>query len=190
MAKICTACGSEMGTLLRVLLLSLLVSGCDIYSNSYGESYPDIFVPRDPVFLHCLKDISDDYNNDIGIIFDRANNALYEFDMSPSWYERSYLQKATSSHIESAGYYVSAPAGTFGHASVWRYGSPDTDNPNTWRTQNFPRLKSEYQSDVGYAFVIDRVTLTMEVFRNLTDVSSHKCIFFPSWDKLEEKPWT
>lgn len=177
-----------MNKLLLLCLLPLTLMGCET-ENQFGESYPDVFEPRDLVFLHCLRGQSTGFYSDTdrGIIFDRANDALYPFIMGPYSFERDDLKPTDSLEVTMARRSLEAPVEKNKDASRWRYGQSDADDPNVWRTKNFSSLKSVYDSDIGGAYVIHRAALWVKYYLDRTTVRSHKCVVVPSWEELEKK---
>lgn len=163
---------------MKVILLLIglaLLAGCDVNKNEFGEGFTSELQPRDMVFLDC-----DEY----GLVFDRANDALLEFTMGPTFLDVYEKVKVSGFNVQRVEELVYADLKFHGFAKEWRYGESDIDNPNVWRTKNFPRLRDGYSPDIGAGLQLRRDSLVFTQFSSKESNTSYQCNLVRSWPVL------
>ena len=163
-------------TILAVLMLPILlwISGCA--ENTAGERVPTKLAERDLVFLLCDNSLYSDI--DLGVIFDRANNALHIFDIGASFSGGASFEFYEANKLMRAGI-------TDQQANkLWRYGKPHAYKENVWETSNLKDLSYEFDASMGEAFTIYRDSLELGIWYDLSRERRENCKLLSSWDEL------
>ena len=159
-------------TALAVLMLPILlwISGC-AEIPPVSECPP---ISRRDLVLLCDNSLYSDI--DLGVIFDRANNALHIFDIGASFSGGASFELYEANKLMRAGI-------TDQQANkLWRYGKPHAYKENVWETSNLKDLSYEFDASMGEAFTIYRDSLDLMV--RPEQRRRENCKLLSSWDEL------
>ena len=115
---------------------------------------------------------------DLGVIFDRANNALHIFDIGASFsggasfefYEAAKLMRADITDREAN--------------KLWRYGKPHPYKANVWETSNLKDLSYEFDAKISTPYTVYRDTLELGIWYDLSRERRENCKLLSTWEEL------
>ena len=176
-----------MEQMIRILLPLFLLASCDLATNRYGEPVPRAseMVERDLAFLDCKVVDSYSISPRLGVVFDRANNALLTYRMSI--YSED-MPSMDNHWVDQVDELLKMPVFDDGSNRKWRYGKPASNDVNIWRTLNSDIPFDLKPSETAFAIHRD----TLELYEWIGDSSeippltARSCALVDSWESLRE----
>lgn len=176
-----------MAQIIKILLPLLLLVSCDLAPNRYGEPVPRAseMVERDLAFLDCKVRDSNSIRPRLGVVFDRANNALLTYRISI--YSED-MPSMDNHWVDQVNELLKKSVFDDGSNHRWRYGIPASNDVNVWRTLNSNVPLDLKPSETAFALHRD----TLELYEWAGDssefplVTTRSCALMASWESLRE----